>query len=78
MRGMAAVAAGLIIGTALRLAASLRGTPMGGAAAVALATAAFVAVALLRWPLVWVLLALGAVGTAWAWRRIAAQDRAAR
>ena len=78
LRGMAAVAAGLIIGTALRLAASLRGTPMGGAAAVALATAAFVAVALLRWPLVWVLLALGAVGTAWAWRRIAAQDRAAR
>ena len=78
LRGMAAVAAGLIIGTALRLAASLRGTPIGGAAAVALATAAFVAVALLRWPLVWVLLALGAVGTAWAWRRIAAQDRAAR
>lgn len=78
LRGMAAVAAGLIIGTALRLAASLRGTPIGGVAAVALATASFVAVALLRWPLVWVLLALGAVGTAWAWRRIAAQDRAAR
>ena len=78
LRGMAAVAAGLIIGTALRLAASLRGTPIGGVAAVTLATASFVAVALLRWPLVWVLLALGAVGTAWAWRRIAAQDRAAR
>lgn len=78
LRGMAAVAAGLIVGTALRLAPSLRGTPIGGFAAVTLATASFVAVALLRWPLVWVLLALGAVGMAWAWRRIAAQDRSAR
>jgi chromate transporter len=78
LRGMAAVAAGLIIGTALRLAASLRGTPVGGVAAVTLATASFVAVALLRWPLVWVLLALGAVGMAWAWRRLAAQERSAR
>jgi chromate transporter len=78
LRGMAAVAAGLIIGTALRLAASLRGTPIGGVATVTLATASFVAVALLRWPLVWVLLALGAVGMAWAWRRIAAQERSAR
>ena len=78
LRGMAAVAAGLIIGTALRLAASLRGTPIGGVAAIALATASFVAVALLRWPLVWVLLALGAVGMAWAWRCLASRDRAAR
>jgi chromate transporter len=78
LRGMAAVAAGLIIGTALRLAPSLRGTPIGGFAAVMLATASFVAVALLRWPLVWVLLALGAVGMAWAWRRIAAQERSGR
>lgn len=78
LRGMAAVAAGLIIGTALRLAASLRGTPIGGLAAVALATASFVAVALLRWPLVWVLLALGSVGMAWAWWRIVAQERPAR
>ncbi|MGZ8255165.1 MAG: chromate transporter [Burkholderiaceae bacterium] len=78
LRGMGAVAGGLIIGTALRLAGSLRGTPIGGAAALLLATASFVAVALLRWPLVWVLLVLGATGMAWAWRRIAAEDRAAR
>jgi chromate transporter len=75
LRGMAAVAAGLIIGTGLRLAASLRGTPIGAPAAVALATAAFVAIALLRWPLVWVLLGLAAIGTGWAWIRIAATDR---
>jgi chromate transporter len=78
LRGMAAVAAGLIIGTALRLAPSLRGTPIGGFATVTLATASFVAVALLRWPLVWVLLALGSVGMAWAWWRIAAQERSTR
>ena len=78
LRGMAAVAAGLIIGTGLRLAASLRGTPIGGPAAVLLAGASFVAVALLRWPLVWVLLVLGALGMAWAWRRIASMERGAR
>lgn len=78
LRGMGAVAGGLIIGTALRLAASLRGTPIGGAAALALATASFIAVAWLRWPLVWVLLVLGSLGMAWAWRRITATDRAGR
>jgi chromate transporter len=76
LRGMGAVAAGLIIGTALRIAASLRGTPIGGAAALALAAAAFVAVALLRWPLAWVLPSLGALGTAWAWRQIVRTDAA--
>jgi chromate transporter len=78
LRGMGAVAAGLIIGTALRLAGSLRGTPIGGTAALALAALAFVAVALLRWPLVWVLLGLGALGTTWAWIRITAPGREGR
>jgi chromate transporter len=78
LRGMGAVAGGLIIGTALRLAGSLRGTPIGGVAAVALAFASFVAVAWLRWPLVWVLLVLGSIGMAWAWWRLAATGRGAR
>ena len=78
LRGMGAVAGGLIIGTALRLAGSLRGTPLGGLGALALAAASFVAVAWLRWPLVWVLLVLGVLGMAWAWWRITASDRAAR
>ena len=78
LRGMGAVAGGLIIGTALRLAGSLRGTPLGGVAALALATASFVAVAWLRWPLVWVLLVLGSIGMAWAWWRLAATGRGAR
>jgi chromate transporter len=75
LRGMGAVAAGLIIGTALRLAGALRGTPIGGFAATGLAAASFVAVALLRWPLLWVLLALGSLGMAWAWRCIARSGR---
>lgn len=70
LRGMGAVAAGMIIGTALRLVSSLRGTPLGAPAATALAVAAFVMVALLRWPLVWVLSALGVVGCTLAWWRL--------
>ena len=75
LRGMGAVSGGLIIGVALRLAGSLHGTPLGGRVALALAVAAFVAVAWLRYPLVWVLLVLGVIGTVIAWRRIAAQSR---
>lgn len=62
LRGMGAIAAGMIIGTALKLAAPLRSSPLGLPTLAALATACFVAVALLRWPLVWVLPALGLLG----------------
>jgi chromate transporter len=70
LRGMGAVAAGMIVGTALKLLSSLRGNPLGAIASSALALAAFVAVALLRWPLVWVLLGLGAIGCTLAWWRL--------
>jgi chromate transporter len=59
LRGMGAVAAGLIIGTAISLAGSLRNSPLGVPMAALLGSAALVAVALLRWPLGLVLLALG-------------------
>lgn len=72
LRGMGAVAGGLIIGVALRLAGSLRGTPLGGAIASALAAATFVGVAWIRLPLAWVLLVLGVLGTAIAWKRMQA------
>lgn len=62
LRGMSAVAAGLIVGTAAKLAGGLRHGPLHPAASVALAAAAFGAIALLRWPLAWVLLALGSAG----------------
>jgi chromate transporter len=70
LKGMGAVAAGLIVGTGLKLAAALRVNPMGLPACAASAASAFVAVAVLRWPLLWVLVALGCVSCFYAWRRL--------
>jgi chromate transporter len=70
LKGMGAVAAGLILGTALRLASALRTNPMGIGACAVLGAGAFAAVALLRWPLVWVLLGLGALACGLAWARL--------
>lgn len=52
--GVAAAAAGFVIAMAMRMARPLRRT----AWQVAIAMVAFVAIALLRWPLLWVLLGL--------------------
>lgn len=71
LRGMGAVAAGMIIGTAFKLAASLSSNALGLPLTIALGAACFIAIAVLRWPLVWVLLGLGAVACALAWRRLA-------
>jgi len=76
LRGMGAVSAGLIAGTALKLLPSLRGNAMGMPACVTLGCAAFIAVALLRWPLVSVLAALGALAWLLAWARLRAARRA--
>lgn len=70
LKGMGAVAAGLIVGTGLKLAGALRVNPMGVRISVGFAVLAFTAVALLRWPLVWVLLALGCVACVFAWQRL--------
>jgi chromate transporter len=69
LRGMGAVAAGLIVGTAFKLAATLKRNAMGVAACVLFGVATFTMVALLHWPLVWVLLAVGSVACGYAaWR----------
>ena len=68
LRGMGAVAAGLIIGTALKLAAALRASALGLPLQLALGSACFIAIAWLRWPLVWVLPGLGLLAFALAWR----------
>jgi len=70
LRGMGAVAAGLIAATAVKLAPTLRDNPLGLPTGAAVGLAAFVLVGLLRWPMVWVVLGLGGLGTALAWRRI--------
>ncbi len=76
LKGMGAVAAGMIIGSALKLAPGLRGNPMGIAICVALGCATFVMVAVLRWPLVWVLLGVGGIACLIAWRALGAQTDA--
>lgn len=65
LKGMGAVAAGLIGGTALRLVEALRDHPLGVPAAAVLGLAMFGLVALLRWPLAWVLLGLGVIACTW-------------
>lgn len=68
LRGMGAVAAGLIAATGLKLVGALRNNVMGMGVCVALALASFTGVAVLRWPLAWVLLGLGLAACCWAWR----------
>ena len=79
LRGMGAVAAGLVLSTAAKLAPTLRKSPLGWASAAALAGATFVAVGLLRWPMVGAVLGLGSVGMALAgWRLRRADARLGR
>ncbi|MBZ8140784.1 chromate transporter [Rubrivivax gelatinosus] len=70
LRGMGAVAAGLIAGTALKLAGSLRRHPMGVVPALLLAAAAFGGVALARLPLVLIVLVLGGIAYGLTWRSL--------
>lgn len=70
LRGMAAVAAGMIIATALRLIPALKDNPLGRPLCLALGLATLAGVAWFRVPLAWVLLSLGGVGWFVAWRRL--------
>jgi chromate transporter len=76
LRGMGAVAAGLIAATGIKLIAALEKNAMGLAVCVALAVLTFVAIAVLRWPLAWVLLGLGGASCAWAYRVLGQADAA--
>jgi chromate transporter len=70
LRGMGAVAAGLITATGLKLSAALKKHPLGVPLCALLGVATFVAIALLRLPLIWVLLVLGGIGCALTWRKL--------
>ena len=70
LRGMGAVAAGLIIATGVKLAPALKTNPLGVPVGAALGVACFVAIALLRWPLAYVLIGLGGSGCVLAYRRL--------
>ncbi len=73
LRGMGAVAAGLITATGLKLISALGKNAMGLPACMALAALTFVAIALLRWPLIWVLLGIGGAACVWAWVKLGVQ-----
>ena len=72
LRGMGAVAAGLIIATGLKLMVALRKNVLGLPLCIALGALAFVAVAWLKLPLLWVVAGLGGLGWALAWWKIKA------
>ena len=68
LRGMGAVAAGLITATGIKLIAALDKNAMGMGVCIGLATLTFIAIGLLRWPLLWVLLGIGSGACLWAYR----------
>ena len=78
LKGMGAVSAGLIAAVGLRLVTALKANVMSVGVCVALAAMTFIAVAIMRIPLAWVLLGLGALATLWAYRQIGAIEQASK
>ncbi len=72
LRAMAAVAAGLILATGIRLISALAKNPLGLRICIALGALCFTAVALLKLPLIYPLFGLGIIGCALAYRKLAA------
>jgi chromate transporter len=70
LRGMGAVAAGLIAATGIKLTGALKGNAMGLWVCLGIAVLSFIAIALLRWPLVSVVLGLGCLAHLWAYRQL--------
>jgi chromate transporter len=73
LRGAVAAAAAMTLQMGMKVGRPLLRDP----GAVALAVAAFVGVHIMRWPLVWVVVVLGALGVAWAWPRRTPVEEAA-
>lgn len=71
LKGMGAVAAGLIGGMALKLAASLRTHPLGLPIGLMLVGATVVAMAVLRWPLFVIIPVLGGLACVLTYRKLA-------
>ncbi len=70
LRGMGAVAAGLLLATAAKLMGSLKTSSLGLPLGMGIAALGFVAIALLRWPLIAVLGVLGSSAVALAWVKL--------
>lgn len=72
LRGMGAVAAGLVIATGVKMLPALRKNALGIAPSLAFALACFIMVAVLRWPLLYVLLGMGVPACLLTYRRLKA------
>ena len=70
LRGMAAVAAGLITATGLKLIGALKKNPLGMTLCIVFGIATFVGIALLRWPLAYVLPGLGGLSCVMTYRKM--------
>lgn len=75
LRGMGAVAAGLITATGIKLISALKRNVMGLAVCWVFALLSFGAIALLRMPLVWVLLGVGGLACVWAYSQLASAQQ---
>lgn len=72
LRGMSAVAAGMIMATGLRLVPALKTNPIGWRLCLVFSALCFTGVALLRLPLAYVLIGLGGAACALVYRKLAA------
>ena len=70
LRGMGAVAAGLVLSTGLKLLVTLRRNVMGVGMGLVVGALTLFATAWLRLPLVWVIAGLGSLAIAYAWHRL--------
>lgn len=70
LRGMGAVAAGLIAATGIKLIPALRRLPLGLGLSLAVVAVVFAAIAWLRVPLGWVLIVVGGAACIETWRRL--------
>jgi chromate transporter len=66
LRGMGAVAAGMITANGFKLWPALKTNVLGTHVCIALSAITFISIALLRIPMVWVLLGLGGLASLWA------------
>jgi len=76
LRGMGAVAGGLIAATGIKLIPAMRQHVLGFAQCLAFVAIVFVAIAVLRIPLGWVLLVVGGIACVWTWSKFAARPAA--
>ncbi len=77
LKGMGAVSAGLIAAVGLRLISALKANVMSAGVCIALAAMTFIAIAMLKIPLIWVLLGLGSTASYWAYRQLGVLEQRA-